>query len=273
MTANRGSHGRVNDFRVSQLKQSAHRRADMSVRPPPQRHATLFAPHDRLFTDGVSECRFSHSMLHRGTPRASLLEKMQSAGPVDVSVVVPFGDDEDVIGTACQRLARHLEELGLAFEILAVDEDSGDNSHAILGLIRAELPQLRIVSGVAPGRGFAAGAATARGRVLWLIEPTAAMRSLAAFGRANNRVARGELELAVVRGCFMVAKRARLLVAVNGAPGRGLSFERRLVRRAQKRGISLEAYELGGTQSSARRLADRLRGRLALAFGAALPRL
>ncbi len=199
-------------------------------------------------------------------------ENMQSSPPLDVSVVLPFGDDEEVIGTACQRLARHLEELGLAFEILAVDEDSGDNCHAVLGLVRGGLPQLRIVSGVAPGRGFAAGAATARGRVLWLIEPTSTLRSLAAFGRAYNRVARGELDLAVVRGCFVVAKRARLLAPLDGAQGRGLLFERRLVRRAQKRGIAVEAYELGGAQTGARRLAEKLRGRLALAFGAALPR-
>lgn len=198
---------------------------------------------------------------------------MQSSSPLDVSVVLPFGDDEEVIGTAAHRVARHLEELGLAFEILAVDEDSGDNCHAILGLLRGALPELRILSGVAPGRGFAAGAAVARGRVLWFIEPASALRSLAAFGRANNRVARGELDLAVVRGCFTVAKRARVLALVDGAPGRGLSFERRLVKRAQKRGIALEAYELGGAQSSARRLADRLRGRLALAFGATLPRV
>lgn len=193
-------------------------------------------------------------------------EKMQSSSPLDVSVVLPFGDDEDHIGTACQRLARHLGELGLTFEILAVDEDSGDNCHAILGLVRGEIPELRILSGVAPGRGFAAGAAAARGRVLWLIEPASALRSLAAFGRANNRVARGELELAVVRGCFTVAKRARVLAAVDGAPGRGGTFERRLVKRAQKRGIALEAYQLGGAHSSARRLAERLRGRLSLAL-------
>lgn len=188
---------------------------------------------------------------------------MQSSSPLDVSVVMPFGDDEEVIGTACQRLSRHLEELGLSFEILAVDEDSGDNCHAILGLVRSAIPELRILSGVAPGRGYAAGAAAARGRVLWLIEPSSALRSLAAFGRARNRVARGELELAVVRGCFTVAKRARVLAAVDGAPGRGGAFERRLVKRAQKRGIALESYALGGAHSGARRLADRLR--LALA--------
>jgi hypothetical protein len=199
--------------------------------------------------------------------------KMHASAPLDVSVVMPFGDDEDVIGTACQRVARHLEELGLAFEILAVDEDSGDNCHAILGLVRGAMPELRILSGVTPGRGFAAGASAARGRVLWLIEPAAALRSLAAFGRAHGRVRRGELDLAVVRGCFTVGKRARLIAVMEGAPGRGLLFERRLVRRAERRGVAVEAYELGGTQSGARRLANRLRGRLAVAFGGALPRL
>jgi len=28
----------------------------------------------------------------------------------------------------------------MSFEILAVDEDSGDNSHAVLALLRAEVP-------------------------------------------------------------------------------------------------------------------------------------
>lgn len=197
---------------------------------------------------------------------------MQSSSTLDVSVVMPFADDEDHIGTACHRLARHLEELGLTFEILAVDEDSGDNCHAILGLVRGALPALRILSGVQPGRGYAAGIAAARGRTLWLIEPASAMRSLAAFGRAHRRVSRGELELAVVRGRFAVGKRSRLLGASSGAIGRGGVFERRLVRRAQRRGIAVESYELGGAQPGGRRLGERLRGRLALALGAALLR-
>jgi hypothetical protein len=197
---------------------------------------------------------------------------MQSGSPLDVSVVLPFGDDEELIGTACRRLARHLEELGLGFEILAVDEDSGDNSHAVLSLLRGGIPELRILSGVQPGRGHAAGTAAARGRILWMIEPSSALRSLAAFGRAHARISRGELDLAVVRGCFAVGKRARLLGAIDGALGRGEVFERRLVRRAEKRRLQLEAYELGGTASPARRLAERVRGRLALVLANALPR-
>ena len=57
----------------------------------------------------------------------------------DVSVVVPFADDEDVIGTAVRRLASHLTEREISFEIIAVDEDSGDNSHAILALLTGAL--------------------------------------------------------------------------------------------------------------------------------------
>lgn len=198
---------------------------------------------------------------------------MPSYPAVDVSVIVPFTDDEDVIGTACRRIADHLTELGLTFELLAVDEDSGDNSHAVLGLVRSSLPELRTVAGAQPGRGFALGAACARGRTLWLIEPDSAVRSLSAFGRAHGRVARGELELAVVQGRFAVAKRARVFGLLDSVVGRGSSFERRLVRRAQRRSLTVEAYEVGGTHPGGTRLTDRLRWRLAWALGALEPRV
>jgi hypothetical protein len=191
---------------------------------------------------------------------------------VDVSVIVPFSDDEDVIGAGCGRIARHLAELGLSSEILAVDEASGDNSHAVLGLLRRSLPSLRIVAGARPGRGFAIGSACARGRVLWLVEPHSALRSLAPFGRAHARVARGELDLAVVRGRFSVMKRSRglsLIAAIHGADG---AFERRLVRRAQNRQLLVESYEVGSAERPAQGLAERVRWRLAWALGAVAPR-
>jgi hypothetical protein len=198
---------------------------------------------------------------------------MPSNGTIDVSVILPFGDHEDVIGAACGRLAHHLAELGLSFEILAVDEASGDNSHAVLGLLRRSLQTLRIVAGARPGRGFAMGSGCARGRVLWLVEPHSALRSLAPFGRAHARVARGELDLAVVRGRFAVLKRARALGLVDSIPGVGGAFERRLVRRAQNRELVVESYEIGGSsERPGTGLADRLRWRLAWALGAGAPR-
>jgi hypothetical protein len=190
---------------------------------------------------------------------------MQFHGPVDVSVVLPFTDHEDVVGTACQRIGRHLGELGLTFEILAVDEDSGDNSHMVLGLLRRSIPELSVLRSE-PGRGYAAGSAIARGRTLWLLDPENATRSLAAFGRAHGRVHRGELDIAVVRGRFIVCKRARGIGFLEGLTGRGATFERRLLRRAQRRQLAVEAYEVGGHHHGG--LAHRLRWRLALALGA-----
>jgi hypothetical protein len=192
-------------------------------------------------------------------------------GHVDVSVVLPFADDEDRVGSACLRIARHLTEQGLAFEIIAVDEGSGDNSVALLALLRPSLPELRVLHGAASGRGFSLGAAAARGRVLWLIEPDSATRSLSAFGRPHGRVARGELDLAVVRGRFAVLKRARALGLVDAVSGHADTFERRLLKRAQRRHVTAEAYEVGGTRATTAtgRLADRVRWRLAIALGVA----
>lgn len=192
---------------------------------------------------------------------------MASGAPLDVSVVLPFGDDEDRIGTACQRLARHLAELGVSYELLAVDEDSGDNCHAILGLLRGALPELRVIHAAGRGRGFAVGTAAARGRVVWLIDPESALRSLSAFGRPHGRIARGELDLAVVRGRFAVVKRARAISILDAMDGRGAAFERRIVKRGERRGLAVEAYDVGGTRAVS--ITHRLRWRLAVALGAA----
>src|SRR5678809_1277762 len=99
------------------------------------------------------------------------LEPMFDSPRFDVSVILPFGDDEEAVGIAVRRTAEHLRSLGLAFEILAIDEDSGDNSHAVLALLRAQVPELRVMQAAGRARGFDVGIARAQGRVLWLIEP------------------------------------------------------------------------------------------------------
>ena len=106
----------------------------------------------------------------------------------EVSAVVPFGDDEDVSGAAVHRLAAHLRELGLPFEILAVDEASGDNSHAVLALLRAQVPELRVLHAPGRGRGFELGIARAQGHVLWLIDPQTAVQAFAGFARAAEQI-------------------------------------------------------------------------------------
>src|SRR5678810_512030 len=86
------------------------------------------------------------------------LEPMPDSPRFDVSVILPFGDDEEFVGIAVRRTAEHLRALGLAFEILAIDEDSGDNSHAVLALLRAEVPELRVTHAPGRGRGVDVGA-------------------------------------------------------------------------------------------------------------------
>lgn len=165
----------------------------------------------------------------------------------DVSVILPFADDEDVIGTAVRRLSTHLREYGATFEIIAVDEDSGDNSHAVLALLRKDIEELRIASAPGRGRGFAQGAQRARGKALWLIEPRATLGALAPFGRAHRRVSRGELDAAVVGTRFAVVHRTRMLPVLDGVRGIGAGFLKRIGKRAAARGRSVEMQVIGGS--------------------------
>jgi hypothetical protein len=169
------------------------------------------------------------------------------AVPYDVSVVLPFRDDEDVIGSAVHRLAGHLRELGLSFELLAVDEDSGDNSHAVLALLRGQVPELRVQHAPLRGRGAEVGIARAQGRTLWVLSPHAATAPLSAFQRAHEQVLRDDVDAVVVRQRFAVAQRVRVLGAASGVRGTGTSLLRRLARRLAAAGLRVDVQELTGS--------------------------
>jgi len=170
---------------------------------------------------------------------------MQSV--LDVSVVMPFGDDEDLIGAAVRKVAAHLREHEVSFELLAVDEHSGDNSHAVLALLRPEVDELRICNAPGRGRGLTVGVHRARGRVLWLITPRAASAALSPFGRAYRRVLRHEVDVVEVARRCVVGNRIRVLPLVDGMRGNPLAFQRRLARRATARGLQVDTQVLGGT--------------------------
>lgn len=157
----------------------------------------------------------------------------------DISVVLPFGDDEDIVGRACSRIADHLSSLGLPFELLAVDENSGDNSHALLGLLRKQIPELTVLYADARDRGYATAARQARGRVLWMLTPEAALRHLAPFARAFRRVDSGELDAVVVDSRFAVCHRTRALDALMSWRGRRLTGLRRRLDRGRVENIEL----------------------------------
>src|SRR5215467_3081217 len=109
-------------------------------------------------------------------------EAMSDSPRFDVSVILPFGDDEEAVGIAVRRTAEHLRQLNLSFEILAIDEDSGDNSHAVLALLRAEVPELRVTHASGRGRGVDIGVARAQGTLLLVSTPDVASASLDGAG-------------------------------------------------------------------------------------------
>jgi glycosyltransferase involved in cell wall biosynthesis len=160
---------------------------------------------------------------------------------VDVSVIVPFSDDEETVGRLARRVTRHLESLHLEFEILFADEGSSDNSVALLAwLARYELPQLRLCS-AEPGRGFAAASALARGRVLWFFDIQHAETPLSAFAWAYSRLVEEHADVVILSHRFTLARRTRAWNAVDGLRGRGVHFETRLRRRARFRGLHVES--------------------------------
>jgi hypothetical protein len=162
------------------------------------------------------------------------------SGGLDVSVLVPFRDDEEHVGALARRLAAHLRALGLSFELLFVDEDARDNSVALLHLLRdREIPELRVLT-ASGALGFAVAARVARGRTLWFFDVAEADAPLAPFAWARRRVDEG-VDVVRVSGRFTVARRTRVWPVVAGLPGRGEAFAAALAARARRRKLTVEA--------------------------------
>lgn len=164
---------------------------------------------------------------------------MAEAPRFDVSVILPFGDHEEAVGIAVRRTAEHLRGLHLSFEILAIDEDSGDNSHAVLALLRAEVPELRVTHASGRGRGVDAGAGRAQGTLLVVATPDVAAASLDGMGDACRRLLAGDGDAEVALARYTVAHRVRSLIAFRGARLLGPAMHRRLAKRLELRQLSV----------------------------------
>lgn len=181
---------------------------------------------------------------------------MSEGARFDVSVVMPFGDDEEAVGIAVRRTAEYLRALSVSFELLAVDEDSGDNSHAVLALLRADVPELRVTHAPARGRGVDAGTARAQGTLLLVITPDVAAASLDGVGDAVRHLLANLLDAEVSLGRFTVAHRVRALAAFRGARVVGAAMHRRLSKRLQVRNLNIQ---IGGGGAVAKSPMTRLR--------------
>lgn len=184
---------------------------------------------------------------------------MPDAVRFDVSVILPFGDDEETVGIAVKRTAEHLRGLGVSFEILAIDEDSGDNSHAVLALLRAEVPELRVTHASGRGRGVDVGAARAQGTLLLVSTPDVASASLDGAGDAVRTLLAGQGDAEVALGRYTVAHRIRGMVAFRGARLVGAAMHRRLAKRLQMRNLLVRLSGPSGAGAKSVTAVGRLR--------------
>jgi hypothetical protein len=182
---------------------------------------------------------------------------MAESSRFDVSVILPFGDDEEAVGIAVRRVAEYMRAAGLAFELLAIDEDSGDNSHAVLALLRAEIPELRVTHASGRGRGVDVGAARAQGTLLLVTTPDVASAMLDGAAEACRRVLAGTNDGEVALGRYTVAHRVRALVAFRGARLVGAAMHRRLAKRLAVRNVAVSVVPLAGVAT--RSVGSRLR--------------
>src|SRR5688572_2711558 len=156
---------------------------------------------------------------------------MSESPRFDVSVILPFADHEEAVGIAVRRTAEHLRGLALSFEILAIDEDSTDNSHAVLALLRAEVPELRVTHAPGRGKGVDIGAGRAQGQLLLVSTPDVASASLDGAGDALRRLLAGQGDAEVALTRYTVAHRVRALAAFRSARLVGAAMHRRLAKR------------------------------------------
>ena len=66
-------------------------------------------------------------------------------GGVDLSVVVPMFDEQEVLPIFYPRMRKALDQLDLAYEVIAVDDGSRDGTARYTESTRAEWPELRLV--------------------------------------------------------------------------------------------------------------------------------
>ncbi|HJZ86651.1 MAG TPA: hypothetical protein VKN99_15845 [Polyangia bacterium] len=181
--------------------------------------------------------------------------RLRTGPDCDLSVILAVGDDEDRVGHAIRKIAGHLRALERSFELLAVDEQSADNSLALLALLRPEIPELQVLTGADPGTGFACGVAAARGRALLLVDPRREV-SLAPVVWALGRIDAGR-DAVVLPGRYVVARRLPAWSALAQARGRGDDFERAFARKARAARLNVETPRLA-RESRWRALAARL---------------
>ena len=89
---------------------------------------------------------------------------------VDLTVVIPMYDEEEVLPLLVERLRPAADAWGVTYEVLCVDDGSTDTTPVILQRVRRTWPQVRVVrlrTNAGHQAAISAGLARARGR--WVV--------------------------------------------------------------------------------------------------------
>lgn len=93
--------------------------------------------------------------------------------PVELSVVVPVYNEEDVLPLLVERLQPVLDGLNTTYEVVAVDDGSTDASAVMMQRIRHDWPQFRVIrlrANAGHQAAISAGLARARGEYMVTID-------------------------------------------------------------------------------------------------------
>lgn len=84
------------------------------------------------------------------------MKDLRSLDSVSVSVVIPAFNEEKMVSEVVERASRVLEELGLPFEVIVVDDGSSDNTAVVAESFGANVIRnnYRVGKGIALRRGF-----------------------------------------------------------------------------------------------------------------------
>lgn len=64
---------------------------------------------------------------------------------MDISVVIPFLNEEPNLQPLCEEIANNVDPLGKKYEIILVDDGSTDNGVQLLSDLRKKIPQIKVV--------------------------------------------------------------------------------------------------------------------------------
>ncbi|MHC4949128.1 MAG: glycosyltransferase family 2 protein [Planctomycetota bacterium] len=180
----------------------------------------------------------------------------EAASPL-LSVVAPAHDEEGNVEALVDELRATLAGLDVSWELLVVDDNSGDGTRAALAACRARCPQLRVLVLEAEPRGaplgqsaaLGAGLAAARGAVVATIDadgqndPADIPRLLDVLGRGEADLVQGDrtrrrADGLVKRASSAVARLTRRVLLGDTVRDTGCTL--RVMRREVAAGLPLD---------------------------------